>query len=69
MSNQAMNLVLISNPNATVTNSSWERVQELAQVGDIIKQHGRTFEVARKEFVQQMDNSFEIKLFEANNNS
>jgi hypothetical protein len=65
MSIQALNQVLINDPKATVTNVSWDEVQKIAQVGDIIKQHGRTFELARKEFVQQIDNSFEIKLFEA----
>jgi len=65
MSNQALNQILTNDPTATATNVSWDEVQKIAQVGDIIKQHGRTFELARKEFVQQMDNSFEIKLFEA----
>jgi hypothetical protein len=63
MSNQALKQVQANIPKATVTNVSWDEVQKIAQVGDIIKQHGSTFELARKEFVQQMDNSFEIKLF------
>ncbi|MFS2199314.1 hypothetical protein [Pseudomonas sp. Pseusp3] len=65
MSNQALKQVLANTPKPTVTNVSWDEVQKIAQVGDIIKQHGNTFELARKEFVQQMDNSFEIKLFRA----
>jgi len=65
MSNQALKQILTDAPKATVTNVSWDEVQKIAQVGDIIKQHGKTLQLARKEFVQQMDNSFEIKLFEA----
>lgn len=65
MSNQALNQLLANDPTATVNNVSWDELKKIAQVGDIIKQHGRTFELARKEFVQQMDNSFEIKLFSA----
>ena len=65
MSNQALNQLLANDPTATVTNLSWDEVQKFAHVGDIIKQHGRTIVVARKEFVQQLDNSYEPKLFSA----
>ncbi|AZO84961.1 hypothetical protein BOO88_03410 [Stutzerimonas stutzeri] len=69
MSNQALNQVLnqglIIDPKATVTNVSWDEVQKIAQVGDIISQHGSTFTIALKQYVQQMDNSYEIKLYKA----
>jgi hypothetical protein len=65
MSNKALKQVSTNDSKATVTNLDWDEVQKFAQVGDIIKRHGSAFELARKEFVQQMDNSFEIQLFAA----
>jgi len=65
MNDQTLVQLLKNDAKNTITKVTWEELLKIAQINETVKQHGRQFVIASKEYVEDMEGLFEIKLFGA----
>jgi hypothetical protein len=63
MNDKTFGQLLKNDSKSTAVKVGWDELLKIVQVGDTVKQHGHTFQVGKKEFVEDMEGQYEIKVF------